>query len=93
MVIMMIYVLLDMMLMMVMLMTTTMVMLMMMTMVMMLMINKDGQTSQEADLQSWPLLHLRTAARTQPVVHNMDGIKEETDDDYYHYVLNKRGDG
>ena len=43
----------------------TVVMLMMMTMVM-LMINKDGQTSQEADLQSWPLLHLRTAARTQP---------------------------
>ena len=33
----------------------------------MLMINKDGQTSQEADLQSWPLLlHLRTAARTKP---------------------------
>ena len=25
-----------------------------------------AETSQEADLQSWPLLHLRTAARTQP---------------------------
>ena len=79
MVIMMIYVLLDMMLMMVMLMTTTMVMLMMMTMVMMLMINKDGQTSQEADLQSWPLLHLRTAARTQPArtqyLHKEDNDK------------------
>ena len=54
-------------------------------MVMMLMINKDGQTSQEADLQSWPLLHLRTAARTQPA--RTQYLHKEDDDDIYYYDI------
>ena len=54
---------------------------MMMTMVMMLMINKDGQTSQEADLQSLLLLHLRTAARTQPAWTQY--LHKEDDDDIF----------
>ena len=56
------------------------IMLIMLTMVM-LMINKDGQTSQEADLQSWPLLHLRTAARTQPA--RTQYLHKKDNDDIY----------
>ena len=55
----------------------------------MLMINKDGQTSQEADLQSWPLLHLRTAARTQPSWTQY--LHKEDDDDIFIF-MNMIGD-